>query len=274
MSFTLTILGCGSSGGVPRIGPNWGVCDPTNPKNRRRRASVLLQRQGDGEGGERAKTNVLVDSSPDIRDQLVDAKVGLLDGVVYTHDHADHTHGIDDLRMVAFNARKRVDVYFDGPTRASLTSRFGYCFRASAGSDYPPILEAHDLVVGEPLCVSGKGGAIDILPLDQEHGSIRSLGLRVGNLAYCSDVSSFPPETLHKLRGLDTLVIGALRYIPHPSHLTVRQALTWIDRIRPKRAILTHLHIDLDYAALKKELPENVEPAYDGMVVDIVVPST
>lgn len=272
MSYTLTILGCGSSGGVPRVGPNWGVCDPANPKNRRRRASILLQRQQTNEKGERGRTTVLVDTSPDIREQLISANVGLLDGVVYTHDHADHTHGIDDLRMPAFNAKKRVNVYFDAPTKTSLTSRFGYCFHAPAGSEYPPILEAHDITVGEKIHIAGRGGDIDILPLDQEHGNIRSLGLRFGNVAYCSDVSSFPPETLHKLRGLDTLLIGALRYLPHPSHFTVRQALTWIERIRPKRAILTHLHIDLDYATLKKELPDHVEPAYDGMTVDIVAP--
>jgi phosphoribosyl 1,2-cyclic phosphate phosphodiesterase len=277
MTMTLTILGCGSSGGVPRIGPNWGVCDPANPKNRRRRASILIQRQGDGEGEgetrERGKTNVLIDTSPDIREQLISARIGLLDAVVFTHDHADHTHGIDDLRMAAFNAKRRVHVYFDGPTRASLTSRFSYCFKSAPGSDYPPILEARDLCVGQPIRVSGRGGDVEVLPLDQEHGNIRSLGVRIGNVAYCSDVSSFPPQTLHQLQGLDTLIIGALRYIPHPAHFTVRQALTWIDRIRPKRAILTHLHIDLDYAALKKELPENVEPAFDGMTVDIAPPS-
>jgi phosphoribosyl 1,2-cyclic phosphate phosphodiesterase len=273
MTLTLTILGCGSSGGVPRIGGNWGACDPENPKNRRRRASVLIQRKGDGEGGEKGKTNVLIDSSPDVREQLLSAGIGLLDAVVYTHDHADHTHGIDDLRMAAFNAKRKVSVYFDEPTRASLTSRFSYCFETRPGSDYPPILEPHDIHIGRSIDVSGRGGDIELLPLEQEHGAIRSLAIRVGNVAYCSDVSSFPPETLHRLRGLDTLIIGALRYIPHPSHLTVRQALTWIERIRPKRAILTHLHIDLDYAALKKELPSHVEPAYDGMTVDIAVPS-
>ena len=273
MSLTLTILGCGSSGGVPRIGPNWGVCDPDNPKNRRRRASVLIQRQGEGVGGERGKTNVLVDTSPDIREQLISAKISLLDAVVYTHDHADHTHGIDDLRMAAFNAKRKIDVYFDQPTRASLTERFSYCFNKRPGSDYPPILEARDLGIGSPLHIDGKGGAIEILPLDQEHGNIRSIGLRVGDVAYCSDVSGFPPRTLHELQGLDVLIIGALRYIPHPAHFTVRQALTWIERIRPKRAILTHLHIDLDYESLKKELPDHVVPAYDGMTVDIVSPS-
>ena len=254
MTMTLTILGCGSSGGVPRVGPNWGACDPDDPRNRRRRASVLIQRQADrGRDGEparhNAKTSVLVDSSPDVREQLISARVGLLDAVVYTHDHADHTHGIDDLRMAAFNAKRKVDVYFDATTRASLTSRFAYCFRSNPGSDYPPILEPHDLAVGTPLRITGRGGAIEILPLDQEHGNIRSLGLRVGNVAYCSDASGLPPETVHRLRGLDVLIIGALRYIPHPAHFTVRQALTWIERLRPKRAILTHLHIDLDYAS-------------------------
>jgi phosphoribosyl 1,2-cyclic phosphate phosphodiesterase len=264
MMAKLTILGCGSSGGVPRIGPSWGKCDPTNPRNRRRRSSVLIERFS-----ERGRTTALIDTSPDMREQLIDAGVSWLDGVVFTHDHADHTHGIDDLRMVSFAAKRRVDVYFDAVTREGLEQRFSYCFRAKPGSSYPPILQSHDLVAYETLAIDGKGGALPLLPLDQEHADMRSLGIRVGDVAYCSDVSAFPPRTLHHLQGLETLIIGALRHEPHPAHMTVRQALQWIERLRPRRAVLTHLHIDLDYETLRRELPDDVEPAYDGMEIEV-----
>ena len=274
MSLTLTILGCGSSGGVPRIGGNWGACDPENPKNRRRRASVLIQRKGEGEGGEKGKTNVLIDSSPDVREQMLSAGVGLLDAVVYTHDHADHTHGIDDLRMAAFNAKRKVSVYFDEPTRASLTSRFSYCFESRPGSDYPPIL---------------RGARHSHRPLHRcDRQGRRHRNLAVGAGARRHPVAGNARRQGRLLLGCQQLPAGnaastawarcadhrRLALYPAPSHLTVRQALSWIERIRPKRAILTHLHIDLDYAALSKELPSHVEPAYDGMTVDIAMPHT
>jgi phosphoribosyl 1,2-cyclic phosphate phosphodiesterase len=255
-------MGCGSSGGVPRLGPSWGACDPSEPKNRRRRAAVLIQRFS-----EAGRTSVLVDASPDLREQLLDEKISWLDGVVFTHDHADHTHGIDDLRMIAFHGRRRVDVYFDAATRQSLTTRFDYCFRAASAA-YAAILEPHEIRPYEPIVIDGKGGPIEILPFAQEHGDGTSLGLRVGRIAYSSDASGFPSRSLPCLQGLDVWIVGALRYVPHPSHFTVKQALTWIGRQRPKRAILTHLHIDLDYATLKRELPERVEPAYDGLRID------
>ena len=262
MSLKVTILGCGTSGGVPRVGNHWGACDPENPKNRRQRCSLLVER--DGAGGE---TAVLVDTSPDLRQQLLDAGKGWVDGVLYTHDHADHMHGIDDLRQVAFNGRRRVDVYFDPAIGKLLRSRFAYCFDAPAGSEYPPILRGHEIVAGEPVKIGGAGGAIEALPFRQIHGSGETLGFRFGGIAYSPDVSDFPEESLKALRDLDVWIIDALRPAPHPSHFSVEQALAWIARVRPKRAVLTHMHVDLDYATLARELPQGVEPAYDGMVL-------
>lgn len=262
MSYKLTLLGTGSSGGVPRLGNNWGACDPKNPKNRRRRCSALVERFAG-----RGRTTALIDTSPDLREQLLDAEIGEVDGVLFTHDHADHTHGIDDLRILAFNMRRRVDVFFDAPTRASLMARFGYCFETPAGSSYPPILNAHDIHPLRPVTVKGAAGPIEALPVPQEHGEITSIGFRFGSVAYCPDVSGIPAESQPHLQDLDVLIIDALRYIPHPAHFSVKQALACIETLKPKRAILTHLHIDLDYAALSRELPPNVVPAYDGMQV-------
>ncbi|MGE0765419.1 MAG: MBL fold metallo-hydrolase [Hyphomicrobiaceae bacterium] len=262
MSYRLTLLGSGSSGGVPRLGNNWGACDPSNPKNRRRRCAALIERIAG-----RGHTRLLVDTPPDLREQLLDADVGAIDSVAFTHDHADHTHGIDDLRILAFNMRKRVDVHFDALTGASLKTRFGYCFATAPGSSYPPILTANDITPPDPITVNGAAGPIVAIPIEQHHGNQISLGFRVRNVAYSPDISGIPPGSEALLQGLDLWVVDALRYIEHPSHFSVAQALEWIERVRPKRAILTHLHIDLDYAALKRELPPHVEPAYDGMVV-------
>ena len=262
MTLKVTILGCGTSGGVPRIGNIWGACDPSNPKNRRSRCSLLVQR-----AAARGMTTLLVDSSPDLRQQLLDAEVGLLDGVLYTHDHADHVHGIDDLRMVAYNGRRRIDVYYNEATGRILRQRFDYCFEVPAGSDYPAILSGHEIRAGEAVSVEGAGGAIEAVPFRQLHGQTETLGFRFGSIAYSPDVGDFPEETLRHLEGLDVWIIDALRHTPHPSHLTVEQALSWIARVKPKRAVLTHMHVDLDYAKLADQLPEGVEPAYDGMLL-------
>lgn len=262
MSLKATILGCGTSGGVPRIGNAWGACDPSNPKNRRRRCALLVERQGaDG------TTRVLVDTPPDLRGQLLDAGVGLLDGVLYTHEHADHCHGIDDLRIVAYNGRRRVDVYYDAAMGEILHQRFGYCFETPEGSEYPAVLTGHEIQPGEVVRIDGAGGAIEALPFRQIHGSGESLGFRFGGLAYSPDLSDLPEESLPYLAGLDVWIVDAMRYTEHPSHLSVEQALRWIARLEPKRAVLTHMHVDLDYAALAAELPQGIEPAYDGMVL-------
>ena len=266
MSQRLTILGCGSSGGVPRIGPDWGACDPKNPKNRRRRASVLIERFAD-EG--RGVTRVLIDASPDLREQLLDARVGKLNAVVLTHDHADHVHGIDDLRVIAFAMKRRMPVYADAYTTESMQTRFRYCFKQNPGSSYPAILEARPMTPFQPIEVEGPGGTIRLFPFDQEHGEIRSVGIRVGDVAYSSDASGFPAESVKALSGIKTWIIGALRYNPHPSHFTVAQAVGWIGKLKPERAFLTHLHVDLDYEKLKAELPAGVEPAYDGLSIEV-----
>lgn len=264
MSLKATILGCGTSGGVPRIGNEWGACDPDNPKNRRRRCALLVEKQGpDG------VTRVLVDTPPDLREQLIDAKVGLLDGVLYTHDHADHVHGIDDLRMVAYNGRRRVDVYFEEAVGQVLRRRFSYCFEQPQGSEYPAVLKWHDIKPGEMVRINGDGGVIEVMPFLQRHGLIDTLGFRFGLLAYSPDVSDFPEEALPYLEGLDVWILDALRYTGHPSHLTVEQALGWIERLKPKRALLTHMHVDLDYETLAGQLPQGVEPAYDGLTVSV-----
>jgi phosphoribosyl 1,2-cyclic phosphate phosphodiesterase len=262
MSLKVNILGCGTSGGVPRIGGEWGACDPDNPKNRRRRCALLVEREGDG-----GVTRVLVDTPPDLREQLLDVGVGLLDGVLYTHEHADHCHGIDDLRMVCYNARRRVNVYHDAATGRVLRQRFDYCFETPPGSEYPPVLKPHEIVPGEMVHIEGPGGTIEAMPFRQRHGSGESLGFRFGGLAYSPDVSDLPDETLPLLGDLDVWIVDALRYTGHPSHFSVEQSLSWIGRLKPKRAVLTHMHVDLDYAVLARQLPEGVEPGYDGMVL-------
>ena len=269
MTLRVTILGSGSSGGVPRIGGEggyWGACDPQEPRNRRRRCSILVERWQDDPT---KKTTVLVDTSPDMREQLIDAGVDWLDGVLFTHDHADQSHGIDDLRMVAINKRRRVDVYMDAYTSETLMTRFGYCFQAPEGSSYPPILHGHLIHgPGQSITIEGEGGPITALAFDQAHGDIRSLGFRFGPLAYSSDLVGLPEESFAALEGTACWIVDALRYAPHPSHAHVDLTLEWIARLRPRQAVLTNLHVDLDYQTLKGELPDGVEPAYDGMVFE------
>ena len=264
MTLKFTILGCGSSGGVPRPALGWGDCDPSNPKNRRRRTSLLVERR-DGSG----ITRVLVDTSPDLREQMLDAEADSLDAVLYTHEHADHTHGVDDLRAFYIKQRRPIDVYLDDYTSKSMHARFDYCFRAPPGSEYPPIVSEHRLTAGEPVTVAGKGGPLTALPILQQHGDIASFGFRFGNLAYSCDLSGMPDESAAALTGLDVWIVDALRYRPHPSHFSVDDALQWIGRLKPRRAILTNLHADLDYEELYAKLPPNVEPAFDGMTIAV-----
>ncbi len=260
-----TILGCGSSGGVPRIGGDWGACDPANPKNRRRRCALLVERLGAG-----GATRVLIDTPPDLRCQLLDAGIGELDAVVYTHQHADHVHGIDDLRVVVINRGRRLPVHADAPTREALLSRFGYVFVQPEGSSYPPILDLHPLE--GPVTVSGRGGAVTLHPFRVEHGRIDALGFRIGGLAYLPDVSAMTPEAWDAVQNLDVWILDALRRKPHPTHSHLRQSLDWIARARPRRAVLTNMHVDLDYATVAAETPDNVTPAHDGMQITLKAP--
>jgi phosphoribosyl 1,2-cyclic phosphate phosphodiesterase len=263
MTLTARILGCGSSAGVPRLAGGWGACDPAEPKNRRRRCSLLVRRQSATE-----TTEVLIDTGPDMRAQLLDAGADRLDGVLYTHEHADHTHGIDDLRPYAIHGRRRVDIWADAATSLMLHQRFCYAFGTPPGSDYPPILIEHLIAHGDTVTIDGPGGAVAATAFELEHGNILALGYRIGDLAYTPDVNGIPARSQPFLEGLDTWIVDALRRRPHPSHFSLDETLGWIARMKPKRAILTDLHNDMDYATLKRTLPPGVEPAYDGLEVE------
>ena len=262
MSLSVVILGCGSSGGVPRVAQGWGVCDPTNPRNRRRRCSILIE-----QAGPEGVTRVLVDTSPDLREQLIDARIEHLDAILMTHPHADHTHGIDDVRPLVLHQHQMLDIHMDEQTSASLRRSFGYIFETPEGSQYPPLLREHRLRAGKACRVTGAGGALEAMPLRLDHGEIESLGFRFGNVAYTPDVKTIFPETFQHLEGLDLWIIDALRYTSHPTHFCLSEALEMIRMLRPKRAILTNLSSEVDFATLAGELPDNVEPAYDMMRV-------
>ncbi len=269
MSDTLriTVLGTGSSGGVPRIGPagpNWGACDPSNPKNRRRRCALLVQRFGP-EG----HTNVLIDAGPDVREQLIDVGVGHLDAVIFTHDHADHVHGIDDLRMVVFNRRSRLPAWMNAATERTVRERFGYVFETPPGSYYPPILDLHR--IDGPVTIAGAGGAVTVEPFGVPHGDIEALSFRIGPVVYTPDIKDMNEAAWEMLRGADCWILDALRHTPHVSHVNVETAVSWIVEAAPPRAFLTNLHIDLDYAELDAMTPANVHPAHDGLVLEYPV---
>ena len=263
MSLALTILGCGSSGGVPRVAQGWGACDPSNSRNRRRRCSLLVERAASG-----GKTSVLVDTSPDLREQLLDAAVARLDGVLMTHSHADHTHGMDDLRPLVIAMCRRIDIHMDEATSHAVRQAFGYIFETPSGSLYPPLLNDKRMTTGQPVRIDGAGGPVEALPFLLEHGEIPALGLRFGDIAYTPDLNGIPRDSLRYLEALDLWIIDGLRYKPHPSHFSVDEALAWIAKLRPRRAIITNLHTDLDYDELSQRLPANVVVAYDGMRIE------
>jgi phosphoribosyl 1,2-cyclic phosphate phosphodiesterase len=261
-----TILGCGSSGGVPRIGGHWGDCDPANPKNRRRRCSLLVEREV-----ETGTTRVLIDTSPDMRDQLLDAGVGTLDAVLFTHSHADHTHGIDDLRQVVFNTRQRLAGLGRRANAGGAALAVRLCLRPARGQ--PLSADPRPAPIDGPVTIDGAGGAITFQPFYADHGTIDALGFRIGPLAYLPDAVAIPEESWPLLDGLDCFVVDALRRKPHPTHAHLALALEWIARARPARAILTNMHIDLDFATLEVELPPHIRPAFDGMTVSYDTPS-
>ena len=258
----LTMLGSGSSSGVPRVseraGGDWGQCDPGNPRNRRRRVSVLVEAPG---------VRLLVDTGPDLRAQLLDAGVGWLTAVLYTHDHADHCHGIDDLRALFHGSGRPVDCYMDKPTRASLRSRFSYAFAGRAG--YPATATA--LLLGDDM----QFGPIRVRPLLQAHGPVHSMGFRFdcgdAALAYSTDLSGIPDASWPLLQGLDLWVVDSLRRTPHPTHSHLAQTLQWIDRAAPRAAWLTHMDQSMDHDTLLAELPAGVTPGYDGRAWEAIV---
>ncbi|MBM3490763.1 MAG: MBL fold metallo-hydrolase [Alphaproteobacteria bacterium] len=246
----VTVLGCGTSGGVPRIGNHWGACDPVEPRNRRRRVSIAVEEDD---------TRLIVDSSPDLREQCLAHGIDRLDAVLYSHDHADHTHGIDDLRAFALQRGAPLPAYGDARTLAVLKRRFDYCFTGELG--YPPVVEARQ--IDGPFQV----GAIAVEPFRQRHGPIDSLGFRFGPLAYSTDVKALPEEAFAVLEGVEVWIVDALRPQPHPTHAHLALTLQWIERVKPRRAILTHMTWEMDYRSLQRSLPAGVEPAYDGMTL-------
>lgn len=248
------ILGCGTSSGVPRVGNDWGACDPANPKNRRLRASIMVE-EGDA--------RILVDTGPDLREQLLGAEIAHVDAVIWTHDHADHCHGIDDLRQL-FHARGAPVAGYGRPdTLATLRARFGYAFEGKGG--YPPV------VTGTPLGDSLQIGSIRMRTVDQPHGGIISVGIRFdsnrGSIGYSTDFNVMTDEMASLFEGRDVWIVDALRRHPHPSHGHLAQVLGWIEELKPRRAILTHMDQSMDYEGLLAELPDHVEPGYDGMEV-------
>ncbi len=261
----VTILGCGFSGGVPRADGEWGRCDPANPKNRRSRCSLLVRRRAE-EGSD--PTTVIVDTSPDLRLQAVAAGVKRVDAALITHDHADQTHGIDDLRGFFLRQGARIPYSMDAATADKMTDRFSYIFNSVDG--YPAICDARAVPpLGTPFEVDGPSGPIPVTTFDQDHGSVRSVGYRFGGLAYSSDVVALPEEAFETLRDLDVWIVDALRYKAHPTHANLAQALAWIERVKPRRAILTNMHNDLDHTELSAQLPAGVEAAYDGLTVTL-----
>ncbi len=269
MSLKITILGCGSSGGVPRIGGkdgkgNWGECDPLESKNKRGRCALLIEKKSI-----KGITRILVDAGPDMREQLLREGIGHVDAVLLTHEHADHSHGLDDLRMIALETKKPVPVYFSRFAQDIFLERFKYCFFQAQGSIYPPILTYHIISPNESFTIMGEGGDIDVLPLHVHHGKIDALGFRFNNLAYIPDMHDMPKQTIEHMHNLEYWIIDALRYQKHIAHLNFEKALEWLDAIKPRWGVLTNMHIDLDYQTLRRSLPKNVVPAYDGMVIEI-----
>ena len=252
-----TILGSGASSGTPAVDWGWGKCDPANPKNRRTRPSILVE---DGD------TRVLVDSAPELRAQLLEAGVSELDAVLYTHTHADHLHGIDDLRAINRAINGPLDAFADANTLSIIRERFPYVFEPlneGARFYYKPTLVPNEIHGGDRFDI----GSINVTAFEQDHGFSKTLGFRFGSLAYTTDVVELSDEAFESLEGIDAWIIGTLVDRPHATHCDVEKALTWISRLKPRQAVLSHLGCDLDYAALAERLPTGVEPAFDGMIV-------
>lgn len=263
----VTMLGCGSSGGVPRATGAWGKCDPSEPRNRRSRCGLLLQKWPGAAGAATAATTVLIDTPPDLRTQLAEARPAHLDAILISHDHADQTNGFDDIRAFVVEQFRPIPVWQDDATRQTFMVRFGYAFEPQRGY-FPIARDAGHLAPLVPVTIEGAGGPLEILPLDQDHGFSRSLGFRIGPAAYSNDLVGMPEATFERLNGLGLWIVDALRETPHPTHAHLGLALDWIAKLKPQRAVLTNMHLDLDYAALKRKLPQGVEPGYDGWSAD------
>lgn len=250
------ILGCGTSSGVPRVGNDWGECDPRQPRNRRRRVSILVRHE---------RASILVDTGPDLREQLLDAQVSGVDAVIWTHDHADHCHGIDDLRQLYHAQRRPVVGYARQDTLEVIQSRFAYAFDGKGG--YPPVVEGN--VLPDHLNIAG----ISVQTVDLPHGSIHSAGLRFdaggATIVYTTDFNEMTDQMAYRLEDADVWIVDALRRRPHPTHPHLSQVLDWVAQLKPKRTLLTHMDNSMDYDRLVGELPEGVEPAYDGQEITL-----
>jgi phosphoribosyl 1,2-cyclic phosphate phosphodiesterase len=250
------MLGCGASTGVPAMGPDWGRCDPADPRNRRRRASVLV---------EVGPVAILIDTSPDLREQLIDARVRRLDAVVMTHAHADHLHGIDDLRELNRLMGQAIPLWADAKTLAEIRRRFGYVLEpvSESGRYYKPALTAHE--------ISGRFaiGGIEIVPFAQDHGFSTTLGFRIGPMAYSTDVTGLDDDAFAAIAGVELWIVDCARRRPHPTHSHLGQTLAWIARVCPRRAVLTHMDQTFDYRELSAVLPAGVEPGQDGLVIEL-----
>ncbi|MFK8080738.1 MAG: MBL fold metallo-hydrolase [Granulosicoccus sp.] len=269
-TLTLTLMGTGSSGGVPRVGNVWGACDPDEPRNRRRRCSLLIESEQLDRNTAQGKTTVVVDTGADLREQLLTADVKSIEGVVLTHSHADHIFGLDDLRQMAINLHRPIDVWMDEPTRETVMAPFGYCFHQAPQSSYPAFCTEHLLVPHKPFTIDGPGGALVINTLIAEHGDINALGVRVNNAVYLPDMKRIThPDSLPLLSDVQVLIVDALRFNAHPSHMNVDECLAFIEQVKPERAILTNMHGDLDYQTIKGKLPPGVEPGFDGLKVNL-----
>ncbi len=263
MRFTLTLLGTGGSAGLPQIGGpdgggDWGQCDPAEPRNRRTRASVVFS-AADGQ-------RILVDTAPEIRLQLTDNRIDRIDAVIITHPHADHIAGLDDIRILNRLRGTPIDAYTDERTWAELRQRFDYAFRPwEPPGFFRPVLRTHTILPGETRTIAG----LPVRFIRQDHGFIPSLGLRVGNVAYCPDVVRFTPDQFALLEGVDTWIIDCFtRRGPHPTHAHLDQVIEWATALRPRRTILTHMGLDMDYRTLCDTLPGGFEPAFDGMIIE------
>ncbi len=262
------ILGCGSSGGVPRLDGDWGACDPKEPKNRRQRCSLLIEGAATLDAlDEGQATRVLIDTSPDLRTQWLEAGAATLDGVVYTHAHADQLHGIDDLRALVYRRMAMLPAFANPKVAEEITHRFNYIFETPPGSGYPPLMTMTPIDAGVSHKIAGAGGVLALSLFDVEHGGAPCSGVRIGPLAYTPDVSDLDAKAFEALSGSQAWIVDALREKPHPTHAHVDLSLSWLERINPQLGILTNLHIDLDYQSLRNRIPEGVRPAFDGLSV-------
>jgi phosphoribosyl 1,2-cyclic phosphate phosphodiesterase len=255
----ITMLGCGPSTGIPAIGGVWGACDPADPRNRRRRASLLVESRG---------KVILVDTGPDMRAQLLDAEVTRLDAVILTHAHADHLHGIDDLRSINRLIKKPIPLYTDAASLTEMRRRFDYIFELPPAADpfYKPSLDPH--IIDGPFVAAG----LPVVPFVQDHGYSLTLGLRIGAFGYSTDVTELDDAAFAALAGIELWIVDCLRYEPHPTHSHLEKTLGWIDRVRPRRAVLTHMDRQLDYRELAAQLPPGIEPGQDGLILEVSDP--